>query len=55
MSSVYDVPVNEESLVERQFYLVRAATKFTFRFTNERENAVSVDAIAVSGIVGKLI
>lgn len=53
MSSVYDVPVNEESLVERQFYLVRAATKFTFRFTNERENAVSVDAIAVSGIVGE--
>lgn len=53
MSSVYDVPVNAESLVERQFYLVRAATKFTFRLTNERENAVSVDAIAISGIVGK--
>lgn len=53
MSSVYDVPVNAESLVERQFYLVRAATKFTFRLTNERENAVSVDAIGISGIVGK--
>lgn len=53
MSSVYDVPVNAESLVERQFYLVRAATKFAFHFTNERENAVSVDAITISGIVGK--
>lgn len=52
MSSVYDVPVNAESLVERQFYLVRAATKFAFHFTNERENAVSVDAITISGIVG---
>lgn len=48
-------PVNAESLVERQFYLVRAATKFAFHFTNERENAVSVDAITISGIVGKPI
>lgn len=51
MSSVYEVQFKEERLVECQFYLVRAATKFTFRFTNERENDISVDAIAISGIV----
>lgn len=50
MSSVYDVPVNEESLVERQFYLVRAATKFTFRFTSKRKSEVSVDAIRISRV-----
>ena len=50
MSSVYDVPVNAESLVERQFYLVRAATKFTFRFTSKRKSEVSVDAIRISRV-----
>ncbi len=38
MSSVYDVPVKAENLVEREFYLVRAATKFAFRFTNKRKS-----------------
>ena len=52
MSSVYDVPVKAENLVEREFYLVRAATKFAFRFTNKRKSKVSIDAIHMSDIAG---
>ena len=52
MSSVYDVPVQAENLVEREFYLVRAATKFAFRFTNKRKSKVSIDAIHISDIAG---
>lgn len=52
MSSVYDVPVKAENLVEREFYLVRAATKFAFRFTNKRKSKVSIDAIHISDIAG---
>ena len=52
MSSVYDVPVKAENLVEREFYLVRAATKFAFRFTNKRKSKVSIGAIHISDIAG---
>ena len=52
MSSVYDVPVKAENLVEREFYLVRAATMFAFRFTNKRKSKVSIDAIHISDIAG---
>lgn len=52
MSSVYDVPVKAENLVEREFYFVRAATKFAFRFTNKRKSKVSIDAIHISDIAG---
>lgn len=52
VSSVYDVPVKAENLVEREFYLVRAATKFAFRFTNKRKSKVSIDAIHISDIAG---
>lgn len=52
MSSVCDVPVKAENLVEREFYLVRAATKFAFRFTNKRKSKVSIDAIHISDIAG---
>ena len=52
MSSVYDVPVKAENLVEREFYLVRAATKFAFRFTNKRKSKVNIDAIHISDIAG---
>ena len=52
MSSVYDVPVKAENLVEREFYLVRAATKFAFRFTNKRKRKVSIYAIHISEIAG---
>ena len=52
MSSVYDVPVKAENLVEREFYLVRAPTKFAFRFTNKRKSKVSIDAIHISDIAG---
>lgn len=52
MSSVYDVPVKAENLVEREFYLVRAVTKFAFRLTNKRKSKVSIDAIHISDIAG---
>ena len=52
MSSVYDVPVKAENLVELEYYLVRAATKFAFRFTNKRKSKVSIDAIHISDIAG---
>lgn len=53
MSAVYELDVKEESQ-ECQFYLVRAATKFTFRFRNFRDGAVKVNSISVSDIAGSM-
>ena len=36
--------------MECRFFLVRTAAKFTFRFTNRRSGAVTIDSIAVSDI-----
>lgn len=49
MSSVYEVEIGDVGR-ECRFYLVRAAAKFTFRFTNRRSGAVAVNSIAVSDI-----
>lgn len=53
MSAAYELEVKEESQ-ECQFYLVRAATKFTFRFRNFRDGAVRVNSISVSDIAGTM-
>lgn len=54
MSAVYDVEVGEESKLDYQFHLVRAATKFTYRFTNRRDDDVTVNSIAVNDIAQKM-
>lgn len=46
MSAKYEVDVSKE-LEECQFYLVRAATKFTFRFHNYRTDDVTVNSLTV--------
>lgn len=51
MSAMYEVEVGQASK-ECRFYLVRAATKFTFRFKNMRSGPVTVNSIAVSDIAG---
>lgn len=53
MSSVYEVEIKDESRKECQFYLVRAATKFTFRFTNMRSGFVTLNSVTVSDIADK--
>lgn len=49
MTSFYEVQT-EETDMECRFFLVRTAAKFTFRFTNRRSGAVTIDSIAVSDI-----
>lgn len=49
MSSVYEIDF-KEGREDYQFYLVRAATKFTYRFKNFRSDAVTVNSISVSEI-----
>lgn len=49
MSSVYEIDF-KEGREDYQFYLVRAATKFTYRFKNFRSDAVMVNSISVSEI-----
>lgn len=53
MSSTYEVEIKNDARKEYRFYLVHAAAKFTFRFTNKREGAVTVNSIAVSDIAEK--
>lgn len=56
MSSVYEVDLTAsgEKCKEYQFYLVRAATKFTFCFTNNRMEEVTINSISVSDIANKM-
>lgn len=52
MSSMYEIDF-KEGREDYQFYLVRAATKFTCRFKNFRSGAVKVNSISVSKIADK--
>lgn len=52
MSSVYEIDF-KEGREDYQFYLVRAATKFTCRFKNFRSGTVTVNSISVSEIADK--
>lgn len=53
MTSKYEVEVKDD-MREYQFYLVHAATKFTFRFRNMRTGPVTVNSIAVSEIADRM-
>ena len=59
-SSYYEFDISNEDLtpnnrrVEKDFYLVRAATKFEFRFENHRLHPVSIDALSLSSIADKM-
>lgn len=45
----FEIPVGAKR-IERTFYLVHAATKFEFKFINERESAVRIDALSISSL-----
>ena len=51
LSSSYEftIPVGAKR-IEQTFYLVHAATKFEFKFINERESAVRIDALSISSL-----
>lgn len=53
LSSVYEFEVGEKDLgrrIEKDFWLVRAATKFEFRFENYRGSAVQIEELKISSI-----
>lgn len=51
LSSSYSFDIPEgETLHKQTFYLVHAATKFEFKFINERESAVRIDALSISSL-----
>ncbi|GFH99933.1 hypothetical protein [uncultured Phocaeicola sp.] len=50
MSSMYEIDFPAKGNFDGTFYVVRAATKFTFRFKNMRGGAVKVNGISVSEI-----
>lgn len=45
----FEIPVGAKR-IERTFYLVHAATKFEFKFINERESTVRIDALSISSL-----
>ena len=51
LSSSYEftIPVGAKR-IEQTFYLVHAATKFEFKFINERESDVRIDALSISSL-----
>lgn len=53
MTSKYELEINKEAQI-CQFYLVHAATKFTFRFKNMRNGPVTVNSITVSAIADRM-
>lgn len=50
MSSMYEIDFPESGNFNGTFYVVRVATKFTYRFKNFRSDAVMVNSISVSEI-----
>lgn len=55
MSSVYEIETGVgSSRIERQLYLVRAATKFTFRFTNLWSYDMKVTGLTVNRIADRM-
>lgn len=53
MTSRYELEINQEAQI-CQFYLVHAATKFTFRFKNMRNGPVTVNSITMSAIADRM-
>lgn len=57
LSSYYEFEVGEEDLgrrIEKDFWLVRAATKFEFRFENYRGSAVQIEELKISSIANDM-
>lgn len=53
MSACYHLAVGNETRIEQTFYVVRAATKFTFSFENGRTDNVTVKNMTVSAFADK--
>lgn len=50
MSSVYEVDVPSQGVVEKDFFVVRNATKFSVRFTNRRDKALTIKSLTLSSM-----
>lgn len=53
MSSVYEVTTPEKGLVQKTFYVVRVATKFTVNFENRRDEAVTLNKFTIANYADK--
>lgn len=53
MSACYELEVGSEPRVEKEFFLVRAMTKFTFTFENIRTDNVTLKEMKVSSFADK--
>lgn len=60
LSSSYEFRIREQDFqpetrqVEKEFYLVHAATKFEFEFVNNRSSEVQIDALSLSRIADNM-
>lgn len=57
LSSYYEFTIEDDPgqrTVQKEFWLVHAATKFEFRFENNRSDAVSIDRLTVSQSAGDM-
>lgn len=53
MSSIYEIAVPEKGTVEKTFYVVRVATKFTVNFKNWRNEKVTVNQFTIANHADK--
>lgn len=53
MSSMYEIDIPEKGVVEKTFYVVRVATKFTMNFMNWRREKVTVKSFSLASHADK--
>ncbi|MCD8235288.1 MAG: hypothetical protein LUD00_01255 [Prevotellaceae bacterium] len=53
MSSMYEIDIPQKGVTEKDFYVVRVATKFTVNFMNWRANEVCVEKITIKNHADK--
>ena len=53
MSSMYEIDIPQKGVVEKTFYVVRVATKFTMNFMNWRGEEVTVDNFTIASHADK--
>lgn len=53
MSSMYEIDIPEKGVIEKTFYVVRVATKFTMNFMNWRGDEVTVDNFNIASHADK--
>ena len=53
MSSMYEIEVPKQGAVQKTFYVVRVATKFTINFMNWRSETVTVNSLSIANHADK--